>query len=183
MPTGVRPARSSDIDQIAEIQVQAWQDLYANLLRDTGLGLDQTSLADQWGDAVLHPPQASTRVLVATQGEEVVGFAAVGPCYDPDLGTDCGEIHALVVRTDHLRCGHGSRLMAACVDHLRSCGFRSMATWTLLDDEPRRAFWQSAGWGPDSARRTLGLSESPVDPGRTVTEIRLVADIADDPNE
>lgn len=181
MPTGVRAARTSDVDQIAAIQVRAWEGLYGSILATCGMALDPRALAETWGEAILRPPHSSVRVLVATQGEEVVGFAAIGPSYDPDLADAFGEVHALMVGLDHLGHGHGSRLMAACIDHLRAFGYRWAATWTLLDDQPRRAFWQSAGWGPDSARRTLGgqTSESGDESGdeATLTEVRLVVEI------
>jgi len=184
MPTGVRLARTTDIDDIAAIQVRAWEELYGSILGDAGLRLDRAELADQWGAAILDPPDQRARVLVATQEDLVVGFAAFGPSFDPDLAGASGEIHALVVHPDRLRQGHGSRLMAACVDHLRSAGFDAASTWTLLEDRQRRAFWQSAGWGPDSARRTLGEQAAPgMDPdaGASITEIRLVTSIAAQP--
>lgn len=181
MPTGVRLARTSDVDRIAAVQVSAWERLYGPLLEAAGLTLDATVIADAWAEAVLRPPTPAMRVLVATDEEQVVGFAAIGPALDPDLAGDWGEIHALVVDVDALRRGHGSRLMAACIDHLRAGGYQSAVTWTLLDDEPRRAFWQSAGWAPDTARRTLGGSIEGGESSATVIEVRLVVDISAHP--
>jgi GNAT superfamily N-acetyltransferase len=183
MPTGVRLARTSDVDHITAVQVHTWERLYGPLLRAAGVAVDAAALAEQWGSAILQPPHHHAGVLVATSDEEIVGFAAIGPSFDPDLGQGYGEIHALTVHPDRLHCGHGSRLMAACVDHLRSFGYRWLATWTLLDDEPRRAFWQSAGWRPDSARRVLDNHDSiGPEPSGTVTEIRLVVALVDDMN-
>ena len=65
--------------------------------------------------------------------------------------------------------------MTACVDMLRQAGCSEAAVWVVLEDEPRRAFWQSAGWGPDSARRTLALGEDDLAP--MITQIRLVTSL------
>lgn len=180
MPTGVRLARTSDVDRIAAIQVRTWRGLYGSLLQEAGIALEVADVAQAWATAILAPPSPTMRVLVATDGEDVVGFAAIGPSLDHDLTGDCGEIHALVVDATAVGAGHGSRLMAASIDHLRAAGYQSAATWTLLIDEPRRAFWQSAGWVPDSARRTLGGAGDPDQETGTVTEVRLVVDISAD---
>jgi len=180
MPIGVRLARTSDVDRIAAIQVSAWDRLYGSTLTAAGITLNATEIAESWAAAILRPPTPAMRVLVATGEEHVVGFAAIGPALDQDLAGDWGEIYALVVDPEFLRVGHGSRLMAACVDHLRAGGLNSAATWTLLDDEPRRAFWQSAGWTPDSARRTLGGPGNSGESSGEVTEVRLVVDISAD---
>jgi len=60
---------------------------------------------------------------------------------------------------------------------LRGAGVSECVTWIALDDEPRRAFFTSAGWGPDSAYRDLqvGISADEASAeATTVREIRLV---------
>jgi GNAT superfamily N-acetyltransferase len=179
MATGARLARTSDIDDIARVQCAAWQQSSPAAVRAADLHLDPVELAASWADAILNPPSPNHRLLVAidasTGSDLVVGYAAIGPSEDPDLPPEAGEIIDLQMDPDHLRAGHGSRLMTACVDMLRQAGSSEAAVWVVLDDEPRRAFWQSAGWGPDSARRTLSLSEDDLAP--TITQIRLVTSL------
>lgn len=183
MPTGVRLARTSDVDDIAAVQIAAWTSLYPGIVQALETPLQATAVAEAWAEAILRPPSRNARVLVAIEGppDALVGFAAIGPAQDADASDATGEILALIVHPGRLRAGHGSRLMAACVDHLRADGCRTAVTWTLLADEPRRAFWQSAGWAPDSARRAWDTGASGAPPGGespdTVVEVRLVTDL------
>ena len=107
-------------------------------------------------------------------GVAVAGAAAVGPSADPDAA-GAGEISLLVVDPARWRQGHGSRLLQASVDHLIAAGHREAVTWVPLADEARRAFLQSAGWGPDTAYRDRAMGED------VLREVRLVTIIADDP--
>jgi hypothetical protein len=52
-----------------------------------------------------------------------------------------------------------------------------LLAWCPLDDEPRRAFLQSAGWGPDSAYRDLAVGPGAKGEDLLVREVRLVAAI------
>ena len=173
VPNSVRLARTSDVDDVAAVQVRAWRAAYGGVLpADVLDALDPSDIALEWGRALLMP--GASRLLVALDGNaRVVGAAAIGPSSDPDAA-GAGELSLLVVDPDAWRCGHGSRLLAASVDMLAQMGHREALTWVPLADEPRRAFLQSAGWGPDSAYRDL---ESVDD--RTVREVRMGTVIAD----
>ncbi|MEX0913405.1 MAG: GNAT family N-acetyltransferase, partial [Demequina sp.] len=76
----------------------------------------------------------------------VVGFAAL---------TDVGDIIALEVAPEHRRAGHGSRLLAACVDTLRARGGEQVRLWTLDGDDAREAFLRQAGFAEGGVARTL----------------------------
>ena len=169
-PDSVRLARTSDVDDVAGVQVRAWRQAYANVLpADVLEGLDESDIALEWGRALL--TSDTSRLLVAIDAAgSVVGAASIGP--SPDSGV--GEIGLLVVDPHAWGHGHGSRLLTACVDMLVDAGYREAVTWVPLPDEPRRAFLQSAGWGPDSAYRDLAMGD-----GSTVREVRLVTVIAD----
>jgi ribosomal protein S18 acetylase RimI-like enzyme len=170
-PDSVRPARTSDVDDVAAVQVRAWRQAYAEVLpQDVLADLDAGEIAWEWGRGLLRPQGHLLLVAVEGASGNVVGAAAIGPGVDPDLDpATVGEITLLVVDPDHQRRGHGSRLMAAAVDHLRGAGRTEAIAWLPLADEPRRAFWLSTGWGPDSAYRDLEML-----PGATLREVRLV---------
>jgi GNAT superfamily N-acetyltransferase len=175
MPTsGVRLARTSDVDQVAAINVRSWRQRFAGLLPAEVLdGLDPRDLAMVWASGILNPPAPAARLLVAVEDAEVLGYAAVGPSPDPDAEPGTGELSALEVDPAHQRAGHGSRLMSAAVEYAREIGWTTLHSWCALDDEPRRAFLQSAGWGPDSAYRDLAVGWVGDEP-RVVREVRLV---------
>ena len=98
-------------------------------------------------------PSGAYRLLVACAGEEVVGFAAVGPSTDPDATDVDGELLVGGVSPGARRAGHGSRLLNATVDTAGLTGFARVRTWLLAADEATRAFLEAAGFAPDGARR------------------------------
>lgn len=179
-PDSVRLARTSDVDDVARVQVDAWRSAYAGVLPVEVLdALDAEEIAWEWGRALLQP--GPHRLLVALDGEgAVVGAAAVGPSADPDAAARpdrTGEISLLVVDPACWRQGHGSRLLQASVDQLVAGGHREAIAWVPLADEPRRAFLQSAGWGPDTAYRDREIGDE------VLREVRLVTIIADDADQ
>ena len=179
MPTsGVRLARTSDVDDIADVNVRSWRAHYAGILPDEILAaMNAPDLAMEWARGILNPPVPSQRLLVAVDADHVVGYAAIGPSQDPDSNEAVGELLALEVDPEQLGVGHGSRLMAAAVDHLRGVGMTSAAAWCALNDESRREFLQSAGWGPDSAFRDVAVGIDPDGNPLEVREVRLVTDL------
>jgi GNAT superfamily N-acetyltransferase len=182
MPTsGVRLARTSDVDAIADVNVRCWQARLAGLVPDATLAaLDPGDLAMTWASAILNPPHPAQRLLVAVDDDVVVGYAAWGPCADPDVDPGTGELLALEVDPGRCRSGHGSRLMAAAVDLGRTTGTLAAITWIQLADEPRRAFLVDAGWGPDSAYRDVEVGVDDTGGAMLVREVRLVTSLADD---
>jgi GNAT superfamily N-acetyltransferase len=69
------------------------------------------------------------------------------------------------------RRGHGSRLLAACVDHWRSDGFIRALAWAFAADSTYQAFLTSAGWQHDGAARALDMDGTLVDQVRLHTEL------------
>lgn len=160
----VRPATPADVADIARLQLSTWRTAYASVLPERVLdALTEDEVALPWQASVAQPPSPAHRVLVALEGREVVGFAALEPADEPAAGL----ITTLLVEPRWGRRGHGSRLLAASIDLLRSDGCPTAVTWLLEADRVSQAFYTSAGWEPDGAARALDMD------GRLVTEIRL----------
>ena len=122
--------------------------------------LDERAIEAQWAAAVVAPPGAGFRVLVACDGPTVVGVVSVAPVPAPEdrpFDAPGGAILALEVEPARQRVGHGSRLLAAAVDTLREDGADQVHTWVLDGDEARARFLASAGLGPDDVARELDL--------------------------
>ncbi|WP_448060037.1 N-acetyltransferase family protein [Cellulomonas hominis] len=185
----VRPAVVGDEHTIAAIQLATWQVTHADVLgADTLAALDPTDFADRWARAITAPPGPGFRVLVACEGAQVVGFAAVAPV-PAGAGTEgsdrperpeqppelAGEIVALEVAPTAQRAGHGSRLLAAAVDHLREDHVTTVLTWVLDGDQGRARFLDSAGLAPDEAIRVLDGGPAADGSPRAVTEHRWSA--------
>jgi GNAT superfamily N-acetyltransferase len=167
-----RIARASDAPAVGLVQAAVWRAAYGHVLpQDVVEELDGPRFARAWRDSLSSPPSPRHVLLVACAGEQVVGFAAVGPCVDPDATNTSGELLTLGVHPDARRNGHGSRLLNAAVDTLRGKGFDCVSTWILATDEATRAFLTAAGLSPDSAFRDRVID---VD-GTVAREVRLTA--------
>jgi GNAT superfamily N-acetyltransferase len=167
----VRLARTTDVDDIARVQVRSWRVGYVDVLPSEVLSaLQEDDISWEWGRALLAGDEHRVFVAIAEGSGDVVGVASVGPTNDPDLDpVTTAEIGLLLVDPDHVRQGHGSRLMAACIDMVRDAGRSECVIWVPIADEPRRSLLQSAGWGPDGAYRDLEIV-----PESTVRESRLI---------
>jgi GNAT superfamily N-acetyltransferase len=165
----VRPARPGDAVAIGAVQARAWGRAFGAVVGS----LDPTDLAGAWAAAIVSPPSARHAVLVATSAGTVVGFVAVAPAGDPDLGADVGELVVLAVDPAHQGAGHGSRLLSAATSTLRDTGITGVVAWLPLPDAVLQNFLTSAGMVADGARRTLAAAD-----GTTVTQHRLTASLA-----
>ena len=172
-----RIARASDAPAVGLVQAAVWRDAYSLVLPPEVVEqFDGPSFARVWRTSLSSPPSPRHVLLVGCAGEQVVGFAAVGPGVDADATETSGEVLALGVHPDARRSGHGSRLLNAAADTLRGRGFDSLSTWILATDEATRAFLTAAGLSPDSAYRDRVID---VD-GTVAREVRLTADLSQD---
>lgn len=172
----VRVAWADDAAAIGAVQARAWRESYAGVLPAELLAeVDAVPIAEHWRVAVTAPPTAKHRVLVALERNTVVGFAATAPAADPDAAPTDGEVVAFHVDPQAQRLGHGSRLLAAAVDTLRADGFSRALLWQVVGDDAVGAFFESAGWAPDGAHRTLDLTG---DGAATLRQVRLHTDVS-----
>ena len=179
----VRPARPADAAEIARIQAVTWRTAYRAVLPLEVLdGWDEALATASWHAAVTTPPTPGHGVLVALEGQSLVGFAAYGPAElspdeQPDAAGPTTEISTLLVEPRWGRRGHGSRLLAAVADLARDTGTARLQTWLLEPDTVSAGFFESAGWGPDGWARTLDTGATPL------REVRWHALIGDDGTE
>ncbi|MDO5677428.1 MAG: GNAT family N-acetyltransferase [Propionibacteriaceae bacterium] len=169
----VRLAMPSEAIDIARIQRRAWADggIFAAALAQ--VGADEASRA--WHEAIVKPPLAQFRVLVAIGEPGVVGFVVTGPSGDGDLSPTDGYVAEFVVDPKHRRQGHGSRLINAAVDTLQKDGFTVATMWVPSADDAMRAFLTGCGWGPDGAHQKVGLGD---DESQAVKMLRFHTDIS-----
>ena len=156
----VRPAAPGDAAEIGRIQVETWRAAYRGILPAAVLdGLSADEAAARWTAAIEKPPTAQHHVLVALEKEWRVGFAALGPADDLEAGDPDPAmtlaLDVLLVEPRWGRRGHGSRLLAAAIDHARVDGMTRAITWVPEGDDVTRAFLTSAGWAPDGLARAL----------------------------
>ncbi len=155
----VRPSIPEDAPLITALQLAAWRG--RGLVTEEQLAaVDTAAVTAQWRTAITDPPSLRHRVLTAQAGADIVGFLAFAPAGEVQLPDSAGaepvELLALEVAADRTREGHGSRLLAACVDLVREAGGTSLVTWAGQDDDARTRFLGSAGFAPAGPRRALG---------------------------
>jgi GNAT superfamily N-acetyltransferase len=156
----VRPARSDDAGELGRIQVETWRTAYGEILPAAVLdGLSAADVGATWGEAITTPPSPRHHVLVALEKDWRVGFVALGPA--DDLEAEDQEpattlaLALILVEPRWGRRGHGSRLLAAAVDHARLDGMTRAISWVPEGDTVTRDFLTSAGWAPDGLVRAF----------------------------
>lgn len=170
---GVRAARPADAAGLGAVHAAAWLADYTGLLPGRAASVDPGSLEAAWREAVVAPPGPRHRVLVATQGPQLVGFVALSPSADGDADPAAdAEVVALHVDPDHRGRGHGSRLLNAAADVLRDTGFTGVRAWVPEPDDARLRFLTGAGFVADGAGRQLDAAG---DGTTRVREVRLAA--------
>jgi GNAT superfamily N-acetyltransferase len=168
----VREAQPGDVPEIARIQVDTWRTAYRSILPTEVLDAISVEAAmPAWAAAVQEPPSPRHHVLVALEQQSTVGFTAIGPADDLEEGDPdpeaTAQIGPLLVEPRWGRRGHGSRLLAAAVDHARGDGMRRAVTWIPTADSVSLGFLRSAGWEPDGYARELDTGAG------AVRELRL----------
>jgi GNAT superfamily N-acetyltransferase len=133
---------------------------------------DVSELAEVWHRSITRPPLATYRVLVATEGRDLVGMIAVGPSDDDDADAADGTVVDLMVSPPARRHGHGTRLVQAAVDTLRADGFTRATWWVPTTSDDLRGWLQAMGWEPD------GVHASAEGPAGTLKLVRLHTDIS-----
>ncbi len=172
----VRLAWEADAAAMADVQVRAWQLAYAELIPAEVLEtLPADDFATQWRLSIARPKEARQRVLVALERATVRGFAATVPATDADADPAAdGELAEFVVDPMARGTGHGSRLLHAAVDTLRSDKFTRATTWVAGGDDALRSFLIAQGWASDGAHRALDLDG---DGSVVVRQVRLHTDL------
>ena len=172
----VRPAHEQDATQIGRVQVAAWQTAYTAILPPSiREALSPEIAARSWLTAITAPPSSRHRVLVAQDGDWLVGFVAISPDEDVPATQQTQQtavIGPLLVEPRWGRRGHGSRLLAAATDTARLNGATRAVAWLPEADEVSRKFFAEAGWAADGAARVLDAGD------RTLREIRIHTSLA-----
>ncbi len=141
----------------AYVHWKSWQEAYAGLIDGNYLAAFTLEKAEQTAF------RYRERLLVAMDGERVVGFAGYGP-YRDDTMPDTGEVYALYTLKEYYGQGVGRQLMEAALDRLKE--YPCIALWVLKDNARAIRFYEKCGFAFDGAEETLNL-------GTPVAEVRM----------
>ncbi|MEY9777108.1 N-acetyltransferase family protein [Arthrobacter sp. MW3 TE3886] len=143
----VRAATVHDAARLAEIHIAAWRATYRGVMTDEYLdGLDAGRAAFAWRRNILDPGEGTIH-LVVQSGDNVVGFAILGPADAPDPGT--GQLHAINVHPDWWAQGAGSVLFAAAEQQLIDLGFDRAFLWVEKSNDRAISFYTNRCWVDD----------------------------------
>lgn len=171
----IRDRRTGDAHDIAVLHTLGWQRGLAGVLAAAYLdGLSVSDSERRWL-AKEADPDPATHDLVAEVDGRVVGLAAFGRSYDPDLpgrGTvDIAELSLLYVHPGHWGTGVAGRLHDSVVQALTAEGYAAGRLWMVVGNRRAHAFYLHRGWVFDRMQR------QETDRGTTWTEQRYRLDL------
>jgi ribosomal protein S18 acetylase RimI-like enzyme len=161
----IRHATATDCSAIARIQVRGWQAAYADILPSdylAALSVEKREL--MWREFVT---RGSAELLVARDGDSIVGFVACGRCRDDGAAAGRAEIWAIYVMPSHWSQGIGTGLWGQAVQRLRALEYTSVGVWVLVKNSRAIGFYESQGFAADH-----GSEKEIVIGGEPVREIR-----------
>lgn len=175
----VRVATRDDAAKIAKIQSDAMVETVVHVAGEEHRGQMEQSLAPNliaptWEATIAEPKGAGRGVLIARDGDQVVGFAAFITPETPkhaeqtsisedlpfEVPANSTQIIALDVDSASQGAGHGSRLLAAVADTIREQNGPGLLVWIVGEDSARVKFFQEAGFRPVGVRRSLDTGVS-----------------------
>lgn len=141
----IRPASIRDAKAIAEIHVAAWQAAYQGLMPGDYLkSMTVEKRQSYWREAIEY---SEPQLLVATDGDKVVGFTGFDRSRDAGTKSSVGEIWALYMAPEHWGKGVGVILWDGAREGLKEEGCTQVTAWVLLGNERGLRFFEhSAGF-------------------------------------
>jgi ribosomal protein S18 acetylase RimI-like enzyme len=171
-PTNISRAISEDAAAIARVQVHSWQAAYEGILpADYLAALTAEKREVMWREFI---SRGAPELLVARDGESIVGFIAFGLCRDENASADRAEVWAIYVAPSHWSQGVGSQLCGHARARLAEQGYQSVSLWVLTDNTRAIQFYVGVGF----AAEEKSVKEAVVG-GKALTEIRYVAQLSD----
>ena len=141
----------------AYVHWKSWHDAYKGIVDQSyldSLTLEKCEeIALKWPD----------NLLVAKDGDRVVGFVGYGECRDEDLA-DTGEIFAIYLLEEYYGSGVGKALMKAGLGKL---DHKKTAVWVLKDNKRAIRFYEKCGFSLDGREEEIKL-------GSPIVKVRMI---------
>jgi ribosomal protein S18 acetylase RimI-like enzyme len=154
----IRAARPDDLHGAALARIASWRAAFTGLVPQDFLdAMDAESIATAWSSSIA---AGRSRLYVAAgDGEQIVGYAGVGP--ERDGPPHAGELYALYVHPDAWRTGVGRALADAAVRDLWEAGCATVSLWVMEGNEQARAFYRGYGFTETADRTYSSLGDLP----------------------
>lgn len=159
MDIEIKPMESpAEIEGKAYVHWKSWQEAYAGLVDQAYL--DRTTLENCTKTAY----QWRNNILVAKDGEKVIGFTGYGTCQDDTL-PEMGEVFSIYVLSEYYGKRVGYALMQAALQELSE--YSQVALWVLKGNTRAIRFYEKIGF------RFTG-AEQPITLGQEMIELRMI---------
>jgi len=156
MTAVIRRAELDDVERLGALHSACWRELYPDVLTPAVLNeLSPAVMANYWIKFVSRG--GAYEQYVAVVGDEVVGFAGIGPGREPGY-EEAVELYFIYVDPAHRRTGIGKQLLKTVQAHY---------TWLWSGNRTAQNFYKKARFYPDSVARDGAIF------GVGVEEIRL----------
>jgi len=147
----IRAASPSDAEQIARVHVDSWREAYAGVIPAEYLdSIDVAARADMWRGRLRGEPRGLS-IWVAQEGDEVLGFACLGPSRDEDADRSTLEIYSIYLEPSAWGRGVARELMRTVLATVPAGGVVTL--WVLDANERARHFYRRNGFQPDGVER------------------------------
>ncbi len=136
-----RRAVPDDASSISEIHSESWRQAYAGIIPYRAL-LRMINRRDVawWATAI----RRSTIILVIEVGEEIAGYATLGPNRVSTFPLE-GEIYEIYLKPEFQGVGLGTRLFNDARSELKRRGYQGTAVWVLSENTSAISFYRNAG--------------------------------------
>ena len=146
---GIRTAVPEDAEAVVRIYIESWNEGFGDLMPRREVDAKLTS---RWRADLMQP---TDRWWVGERDGTIVGFAGIGPSWDP-IDPGIGELDTIAVDPPHWRTGVGRALMSQALQYLVSDGYAEGVVWTLARYPEGAGFYLATGWSLMGAVRSGG---------------------------
>ena len=148
----------AEIDGKGYVHFKAWHETYTKLVDAAYM----SGMTEEACRRIAH--KRTDHILVAKDGERVIGFVGYGASRDAGL-SGCGEIFALYVLAEYQGQRVGYALMNTALEKLSD--YRRIALWVLKGNDKAIRFYERYGFCLDGTEKEILL-------GTPNTELRIV---------
>lgn len=149
-PFSVRAARKEDGKALAIVHCQSIEATFRASLPKYVEARSLEHCERSWQERLT---VASENTLVLCAGEQIVGFACVGPCPDSPPESRTGLLERIYLHPSAWGQGQGRILLDWCQERLRTLGYTSLRLWVFEVNERARGFYSQQGFHPDEERK------------------------------
>jgi ribosomal protein S18 acetylase RimI-like enzyme len=151
VPVTLRKATRDDLGPLTDLWFRSAAEAFLPLLPE-GFQLPNRARLEGPAGAL---QQERTAVLVAEDGDGIVGYVAAGPSRDPDVLGPVGEIWTLFLDPHAIGRGLGTTLLEAGLEHLRAVGLDEVTLWSFRGNERANRFYERQGFRRDGAEKRM----------------------------